>query len=67
MKCPEERKVKLATFLLQESVKEWWTLYATSTGGADFVTWEGLQKGFKEKYYPRSFINMKRKEFLSLK
>lgn len=36
------RKVKFMTFLLHESAKDWWTLYAMSVGGANFVTWEGF-------------------------
>lgn len=28
MDCPEEKKVKLETFLLQEGTKDLWTLYA---------------------------------------
>lgn len=27
MECPEERKVKLATFLLQDNVEDWYTLH----------------------------------------
>lgn len=67
MKCLEERRVKLATFLLHKSVEDWWTLYTTSAEGSEFVMWEGFRKGFKEWFYHHSFFDVKRKEFLSLK
>ena len=38
IECPKERKVKLAKFLLQGSVKDWWILYAARARGVDFVT-----------------------------
>uniref|UniRef100_A0A9I9DZU3 DUF8040 domain-containing protein n=1 Tax=Cucumis melo TaxID=3656 RepID=A0A9I9DZU3_CUCME len=37
-RCPDERKVKLATFLLQGNVEDWWILYAPRVGGVDFIT-----------------------------
>lgn len=52
--------------MLEESVEDWWILYATRAGGVYFVTWEGFQRGFQEKFHPCSFVDERRKEFLSL-
>ena len=50
MEYPKEGKIKVATFLLQGGTEDWWILCVASTEGVEFVTWEGFQKGFKEKF-----------------
>ncbi|KAL0549644.1 hypothetical protein IC582_014131 [Cucumis melo] len=67
LEWPKERKVKLATFLLQGGTEDWWILYAARVGGVNIVMWEGFRKGFQEKFYPHLFVDTKRKEFLNLK
>lgn len=63
---PKKIKVKLATFLLQDSIEDWWILYMARVGRVSFVTWEKFRKEFKDKFYPRSFCDAKRKEFMNL-
>ena len=57
MDCPKERKVKLATFLLD--------CHAVRAGTLNFVTQEEFRKVFKDKFFPCSFCDAKRKEFMS--
>ena len=66
IECLEERKVKLVIFLLQSSPKDWWTLHAAKAGEMSYVSWKGFLKAFQSKFYPRSFCDAKRNEFMSL-
>ena len=63
MRCPEERSVVLAAFLYQEEVENWWILEESKRGK---VTWKELKGIFSGKYFPISYIEEKRDEFLSL-
>lgn len=63
---PNKIKVKLATFLLQDSIEDWWILYMARAGRVSFVTWKKFRKEFKDKFYPRFFCDAKRKEFMNL-
>lgn len=66
IKCPEEREVKFATFLLQGSFDDWWTLYIVRAGGMSLVSWGEFRKVFQDKLYPCSFCDEKMNEFKSL-
>ncbi|KAA0025975.1 uncharacterized protein E6C27_scaffold34G002910 [Cucumis melo var. makuwa] len=66
IECSEEKKVKLATFLLQSSAKDWWTFHAARVGGTKYVMWEEFRKALRDKFYPCSFCDEKRKKFMSL-
>lgn len=35
MRCPEERKLELATFLLQKGVEDWWRLVEIRRGDVE--------------------------------
>lgn len=66
MCCPEDRKLKLATFLLQKGVKHWWKLIKSRKRDAKALTRSDFKKVFQDKYYPRSFCDATRNEFLRL-
>ena len=63
---PRGRKSKISNTLLQGSAKNRWTLHATKVGGVSFVTWEEFREAFQNKFYPHSFSNAKKNEFMSL-
>lgn len=66
IECSEEKKVKLATFLLQSIAKDWWTFHVARVGGTKYVMWEEFRKALRDKFYPCSFCDEKRKKFMSL-
>lgn len=66
MDYSKERKVKVATFLFQESAEYWQTLYATRGNRVHFIMWEEFKKVFKDQFYLHSFCDEKRKEFMNL-
>lgn len=66
MDCTEKKKVKLATFLLQEGAEDWWTLYGVGIGKEGISEWDDFKKAFRNKFYPRSFCDTKRSEFMNL-
>ncbi|XP_038904244.1 uncharacterized protein LOC120090589 [Benincasa hispida] len=65
MRCPDDRKVVLATFLLQEVANDWWRMTQLRHGDRQ-TSWEEFKSFFYDKFYLRSFRNMKRNEFLKL-
>lgn len=58
--------MKLATFLLHNSVEDWWVLHAARAGGIGLVTWEEFRKTFKDKFYSNSFFDVKRNKSMNL-
>ncbi|XP_038887112.1 uncharacterized protein LOC120077296 [Benincasa hispida] len=66
MRCPEHRKVSLATFLLQKQAEDWWKLLKNRRGDQEEICWEEFRKAFFERFYPRSSRDMKQDEFLQL-
>ncbi|KAA0067233.1 uncharacterized protein E6C27_scaffold418G00440 [Cucumis melo var. makuwa] len=46
--------------------EDWWTLNVTRIGGEGLIMWEDFRKAFKDKFYPRSFCDTKRNEFMNL-
>ncbi|XP_038895853.1 uncharacterized protein LOC120084022 [Benincasa hispida] len=66
MSCPEDRKVGLATFLLQKEAEKWWKVISTRRASTDAMLWPEFRKAFEDKYYPSSFRDAKRDEFLRL-
>ena len=51
MDCYKEREVNLATFLFLKEVESWWKTFKSI---------------FEDKYYPSTYFEIKRDEFLSL-
>ena len=66
MHCPEDRKLDLVTFMLQKEAEGWWRLIEHRSTDVGSLTWADFKKSFQEKYYPKSFCDEKRKEFLNL-
>lgn len=66
MRYPEDRKLELATFMLQKGAGDWWRLIENRRGDVESLTWTDFRKTFQDKYYPRSFCHAKRNEFLRL-
>ncbi|XP_038882386.1 uncharacterized protein LOC120073654 [Benincasa hispida] len=66
MRCPEDRKVELATFLLQKEAEKWWKVIEVRRGSSETMTLFEFRQVFEDKYYPSSFRDTKREEFLRL-
>ncbi|KAL0560470.1 hypothetical protein IC582_000875 [Cucumis melo] len=67
MNCPEERKVRLATFLLQKEAEGWWKSILARRSDARVLDWQTFRGIFEDKYYPSTYCEAKRDEFLGLK
>ncbi|KAL0548783.1 hypothetical protein IC582_013255 [Cucumis melo] len=67
MNCLEERKVRLATFLLQKEAKGWWKSILARRSDARALDWQTFRGIFEDKYYPSTYCEAKRDEFLGLK
>ncbi|KAA0032554.1 DNA/RNA polymerases superfamily protein [Cucumis melo var. makuwa] len=67
MNCPEERKVRLATFLLQNEAEGWWKSILAMRSDARALDWQTFRGIFEDKYYPSTYCEAKRDEFLGLK
>ncbi|TYJ98797.1 uncharacterized protein E5676_scaffold1625G00010 [Cucumis melo var. makuwa] len=67
MNCPEERKVRLATFLLQKKAEGWWKSILAIRSDAHALDWQTFIGIFEDKYYPSTYCEAKRDEFLGLK
>ncbi|KAA0041109.1 hypothetical protein E6C27_scaffold128G00120 [Cucumis melo var. makuwa] len=64
MNCPEERKVRLATFLLQKEAEGWWKSILARCSDACALDWQTFRGIFEDKYYPSTYCEAKRDEFL---
>ncbi|KAA0044257.1 Gag protease polyprotein-like protein [Cucumis melo var. makuwa] len=67
MNCPEERKVRLATFLLQKEAEGWWKSILARRSDARALDWQTFRGIFEDKYYPSTYCEAKRDEFMGLK
>ncbi|KAA0048700.1 retrotransposon protein [Cucumis melo var. makuwa] len=67
MNCPEEGKVRLATFLLQKEAGRWWKSILARRSDAHALDWQTFRSIFEDKYYPGTYCEAKRHEFLRLK
>ncbi|KAA0067812.1 reverse transcriptase [Cucumis melo var. makuwa] len=67
MNCPEERKVRLATFLFQKEAERWWKSILARCSDARALDWQTFRGIFEDKYYPSTYCESKRDEFLGLK
>ncbi|KAA0058336.1 uncharacterized protein E5676_scaffold19523G00190 [Cucumis melo var. makuwa] len=64
MNCLEKRKVRLATFLLQKKVEGWWKSILARRSDARTLDWQNFRGIFEDKYYPNTYCEAKRHEFL---
>ncbi|KAA0051348.1 reverse transcriptase [Cucumis melo var. makuwa] len=67
MNCPEERKVRMATFLLKKEAEGWWKSILARRSDAHALDWQTFRGIFEDKYYPSTYYEAKRDEFLGLK
>jgi Retrotransposon gag protein len=68
MRCPEEEKVNLAAYVLQDHADVWWKakMRTTFVGYDDYVPWEEFLEAFRANYFPEHVRDAKEQEFLSL-
>ncbi|KAA0055619.1 uncharacterized protein E6C27_scaffold222G001070 [Cucumis melo var. makuwa] len=67
MNCSKERKVRLATFFLQKEAEGWWKFILARRYDAHTLDWQTFRGIFEDKYYPNTYSEAKRDEFLGLK
>ncbi|KAA0067055.1 reverse transcriptase [Cucumis melo var. makuwa] len=63
---PEDRKVELAAFLLENGAEDWWCMEESRQRTTDDISWDEFKTAFFDKFYPRSFRDAKHNEFLRL-
>ncbi|XP_045787522.1 uncharacterized protein LOC123882913 [Trifolium pratense] len=68
MRCTEEQKVVLGTYMLREEADHWWDNASQRLGvGGVVVTWAMFKREFLIKYFPADVKNRKVIEFMELK
>lgn len=72
--CPQNLRVKLASFYLEGPAELWWrNLKQTFAGGVEDenhpnnLTWDAFLEKLKDRFYPLSLQKQKESEFLTLK
>ncbi|MQL80547.1 hypothetical protein Taro_012993 [Colocasia esculenta] len=68
IRCPDEDKVTLATYMLQERADVWWSslLCTRFEDGAVDVAWDAFVRLFRAKFVPEHIQDKMEQEFLSL-
>ncbi|MQM18061.1 hypothetical protein Taro_051045 [Colocasia esculenta] len=68
IRCAEEDKVSLATYMLQERVNVWWDslLRTRFEDGAVEVVWDKFLRLFRDKFIPEHIQDKMEQEFLTL-
>ncbi|KAJ4950710.1 hypothetical protein NE237_027542 [Protea cynaroides] len=67
MTCTEEEKVLFATHMLKEDANAWWnSTRAYLENKYTLVDWEVFKRAFFDKYFPKSFRDQMKREFLNL-
>ncbi|KAL0539688.1 hypothetical protein IC582_023904 [Cucumis melo] len=67
MNCLEERKVRLVTFLLKKEAEGWWKSILARRSDARALDCQTFRGIFEDKYYPSTYCEAKKDEFLGLK
>ncbi|CAJ2642088.1 unnamed protein product [Trifolium pratense] len=68
MRCTEESKLTLGTYVLREEANKWWKNAKLRMGiGGVVITWEMFKGEFLRKYFPADIRNKKVVEFMELK
>lgn len=67
MRCPDEDRVQLASFLLKRNAYHWWKTIRRGYADPTAITWAEFQRIFYEQFYLHSYRNVKKAEFLHLK
>ncbi|CAL8152261.1 unnamed protein product [Prunus armeniaca] len=64
MRCPDEDRVQLATFLLKRNVYHWWKTIRRDYADPTSITWVEFRLIFDEQFYPRSYRYAKKNQVL---
>ncbi|CAJ2633448.1 unnamed protein product [Trifolium pratense] len=68
MRCTEESKLTLGTYVLREEANKWWKNAKLKMGvGGVVITWEMFKGEFLRKYFSADIRNKKVVEFMELK
>lgn len=63
MDCPEDKMVRLPTFLLQKEAEGQWMSIIIRRGGVKDMDWKTFKGIFEDKYYSKTYCEAKREEF----
>ncbi|GAU32901.1 hypothetical protein TSUD_393220 [Trifolium subterraneum] len=67
MKCANENKLALGTYMLREEANQWWKNAKLGIGnGGVVITWEMFKREFFNKYFPADVKNKTVVEFMKL-
>ncbi|CAL9015249.1 unnamed protein product [Prunus brigantina] len=67
LQCPDGDKVRLAAFLLKGNAYHWWKTIRRGYANLAAITWEEFQRAFFDQFYPHTYKNAKKSEFLHLR
>ncbi|CAL8163123.1 unnamed protein product [Prunus armeniaca] len=67
LQCPYGDRVRLAAFLLKGNACHWWKTVRRGYANPAAITWDEFQRMFFDKFYPHSYKNAKKSEFLYLR
>ncbi|KAI5327427.1 hypothetical protein L3X38_026823 [Prunus dulcis] len=67
IQCPDGDRVRLAAFLLKGNAYHWWKTVHRGYANPAALTWEEFQRVFFDQFYPHSYKNAKKSEFLHLR
>jgi hypothetical protein len=65
--CSDREKVLYASGRLTGHAADWWDSYIAAHDAADTITWTEFATQFKNYHIPTGLMNIKKKEFMSLK
>jgi hypothetical protein len=65
--CSDREKVLYASGRLTCPATNWWDSYVVAHDAADTITWAEFTTQFRKYHIPAELMNIKNKEFLSLK
>ena len=66
IQCPEEDKVRLAIFMLQDHAYIWWKATVRTIFEDHEVNWGEFIKALKDKFIPEHVRDQKEEEFMNL-
>lgn len=66
MECSEEKKLRLAVFLLKGGAGDWWASFRGRYPDPSAITWTIFRDAFFETYYPPFYRDARQNEFLRL-
>lgn len=64
--CPEDMKIKVATFYLKEEADNWWSTVEVACLAESDFSWETFKERLRARFYPVALKWQKQQEFLKL-